>query len=697
RRANAHGAHDYEIWVAEGIYYPDEGAGRTADSESESFTLGYDNVQLYGGFAATETGFPGESLRVQRDWQTHVTILSGDIDGNDANADGNHIAETWEVITGSNADHVLWLDGVTNEHITAETVIDGFTITAGQADGDDPNERGGGLYCDGASSARAGNGYGADNGVCSPTLIHVTFSGNRSDNRGGGMYNDGRDGGESSPALINVAFSGNRATDEDGGGMYNDGRHDGLSSPTLTNVLFKNNRGDEGGGIYNTGRDGGISSPALTNVTITGNEADKDDGGGIYNDGRNGVSRPTLVNAIIWGNEAMDDGKQLYNEIATPVLSYTLIETGTHNIHNDGGSSTSYFHVLTDYPQFVAPNDGNYRLQADAPAIDAGDNTAPGLSDITTDLDGHTRFADMLKADTGNGDAPIVDMGAYEALPPLRLHKIVTAANATALTQDVGRHAPVTYTLILANTGVDSDTVLLTDTLPISTSFVTWVVSPTGTLRTGQVITWSGALTAGHTLTWTWSVTHSGDYGDVITNTAMFSSTRQRGSAAAAFQVIPAHVITPEAGAGGSISPDTPQTVIHGDDITFTITPEAGQHIVDVQVDGGSVGAVETYTFRHVTADHTISAVFAQNEEHALTVEVVGDGAVTRAPNQDTYLHGEVVTLTAEPATDWQFDGWSGDLSGAANPAQVTMDADKDITATFSASYPIYLPLMMRE
>ncbi len=670
-RTQAHSMYDYEIWVAEGVYYPDAGAGHTADSESESFTISHNNVQLYGGFAGWE------NARDQRDWETHVTILSGDIDGNDANLDGNHIAETWQVITGNNADHVLWLDGVTHENITAETIIDGFTITAGQADGDYPNERGGGLYCDGA-----GSGHGADNGVCSPTLIHVTFSGNRSDNRGGGMYNDGRDGGESSPALINVAFSGNRAVDEDGGGMYNDGRHDGRSSPTLTNVIFKDNRGDEGGGIYNTGRDGGVSSPVLTNVTISGNEADKDDGGGMYNDGHDGVSNPTLVNAIIWDNGAMDDGHQLYNEDATLVLSYTLIQSGTLNIHNDSGSSTSYFHVLTDYPLFVAPNDGNYRLQADAPAIDAGDNTAPGLSGITTDLDGHTRFADMQKADTGNGDAPIVDMGAYEALPPLRFHKMARPM------YNVGHHDAVTYTLTLANTGVDSDTVVLTDTLPVGTTFAAWVISPTGTALANDVITWSGALTAGHTLTWTWRVAHTGDYGDVITNTAAFSSTRQRGQATAAFQVIPAYTITPEAGAGGDISPATPQTVIHGDDITFTIAPDPGQHIVDVQVDGSSVGAVEAYTFRHVAADHTISAVFAPNEEHTLTVGVIGDGTVTRAPNQNTYLHGEVVTLTAEPATDSQFDGWSGDLSGAANPVQVTMNGDKEITAAFSEIPP---------
>ena len=55
------------------------------------------------------------------------------------------------------------------------------------------------------------------------------------------------------------------------------------------------------------------------------------------------------------------------------------------------------------------------RLSGRALCIDAGDNTVSQLSGITEDLDGNPRFVDALcVADTGNGTAPIVDMGAYE-------------------------------------------------------------------------------------------------------------------------------------------------------------------------------------------------------------------------------------------------------------------------------------------
>ena len=71
------------------------------------------------------------------------------------------------------------------------------------------------------------------------------------------------------------------------------------------------------------------------------------------------------------------------------------------------------------------------------------------------------------------------------------------------------------------------------------------------------------------------------------------------------------HTITTAAGAHGSITPDGVLTVKNGADQSFTITPDSGYHVVDVVVDGASVGAVTIYTFSNVTVDHTIAASFA--------------------------------------------------------------------------------------
>ena len=73
------------------------------------------------------------------------------------------------------------------------------------------------------------------------------------------------------------------------------------------------------------------------------------------------------------------------------------------------------------------------------------------------------------------------------------------------------------------------------------------------------------------------------------------------------------YTITATAGANGSIIPNGATKVYKGDSQTFTITADSGYHIEDVLVDGASVGAVSTYTFENVTANHTISATFERN------------------------------------------------------------------------------------
>ena len=70
------------------------------------------------------------------------------------------------------------------------------------------------------------------------------------------------------------------------------------------------------------------------------------------------------------------------------------------------------------------------------------------------------------------------------------------------------------------------------------------------------------------------------------------------------------------AGANGSIIPEWRGDVDYGGNQSFTITPDAGYHVADVLVDGISVGAVASYTFNAVTANHTIAASFAIDTLH---------------------------------------------------------------------------------
>ncbi|NIM17120.1 MAG: M28 family peptidase [Candidatus Aminicenantes bacterium] len=89
-----------------------------------------------------------------------------------------------------------------------------------------------------------------------------------------------------------------------------------------------------------------------------------------------------------------------------------------------------------------------------------------------------------------------------------------------------------------------------------------------------------------------------------------------------------------------------------------------------------------TFTYGEVE-DYTAN-ISAACTQYTLTTNTVGNGNITLNPTGGTYCEGTVVTLTAVPDTGWQFDNWSGDLSGSTNPTTITMNADKNVTANFS-------------
>lgn len=70
-------------------------------------------------------------------------------------------------------------------------------------------------------------------------------------------------------------------------------------------------------------------------------------------------------------------------------------------------------------------------------------------------------------------------------------------------------------------------------------------------------------------------------------------------------------------------------------------------------------------------------------QQYTLTTSAV-NGSVTKSPNQNSYNSGQTVTLTATPSSGYIFSNWSGDLSGSSNPATITMNSNKTVTANFS-------------
>lgn len=82
----------------------------------------------------------------------------------------------------------------------------------------------------------------------------------------------------------------------------------------------------------------------------------------------------------------------------------------------------------------------------------------------------------------------------------------------------------------------------------------------------------------------------------------------------------------------------------------------------------------------------TANFVTDTSDETILAISLIGRGQVQVTPAQDRYARDDTVVLTAVADTDWFFMSWGGDLSGDTNPASLTMQNDRLITATFAAT-----------
>ncbi|MHC4081345.1 MAG: choice-of-anchor Q domain-containing protein, partial [Planctomycetota bacterium] len=201
--------------------------GLCAEARTATFQL-LDGVALRGGYAGI-----GELDPDARDVALYETTLSGDLAGNDGPGDfENYEENSYNVVTASGT--------------SSSAVLDGFTISGGNADGTDTDplswRRGAGIW----------------NLTGSPTVIDCLITAN-SAVYGGGMYNREN----SDPEVTDCTLTGNRATGNGGGMLNTEG-----SDPTILNCAFDGNTGTEGGGMLNV-----RSSPTITDCDFVANEA----------------------------------------------------------------------------------------------------------------------------------------------------------------------------------------------------------------------------------------------------------------------------------------------------------------------------------------------------------------------------------------------------------------------------------------
>lgn len=136
-----------------------------------------------------------------------------------------------------------------------------------------------------------------------------------------------------------------------------------------------------------------------------------------------------------------------------------------------------------------------------------------------------------------------------------------------------------------------------------------------------------------------------------------------------------------------SASPDTSGTVSggglfnNGSIVTVVATPNQGFEFINWTNGDNVVSTDATYEFE-MNGNITLVANF-----EIATFELVvnaENGTVNKTPDQEIYNHGTEVTLTATPASGYEFSSWSEDATGNDNPLTITMDANKNITANFT-------------
>ena len=166
------------------------------------------------------------------------------------------------------------------------------------------------------------------------------------------------------------------------------------------------------------------------------------------------------------------------------------------------------------------------------------------------------------------------------------------------------------------------------------------------------------------------------------------------------------YTIKAAAGSGGAITPSGSATVLHGDSQTFTITPASGYRISDVLVDGASVGAVSTYTFDNVTANHTIGVSFQSigggggggggggTAGYTIKAEAGDGGAVSPSGNvRVTSGSDKTFTITAEDGyiiSDVLVDG--GSVGAVSKYTFENVRKNHTIEAVFAKGSPIADP-----
>ncbi len=360
---------------------------------------------------------------------------------------------------------------------------------------------------------------------------------------------------------------------------------------------------------------------------------------------------------------------------------------------------------VTGYKVYYGPSSGNYTF----PVRDAGNALSYTIPDNLTASSyyiaatAYNGTAESIKtpelvvysvaASAGTGGS-ISPGGTFYAAKGSNQTFTITpnsgykVAGVTVDGSSAGAVTSYTLSNIAATHSVSATFTAITNTYTITSSAGangSISPSPSATVNSGASQTFTITPKTGYKVA---GVTVDGSSVGAVTSYT-FTNVTANHSISATFAAVTSSTftITASAGANGSISPSPSATVNSGASQTFTITPKTGYKVAGVTVDGSSVGAVTSYTFTNVTANHSISASFtAVTSTYTITASAGANGSISPSPSA-TVNSGASQTFTITPKTGYKVAGVTVDGSSAGAVTSYTftnVTANHSISATFA-------------
>jgi hypothetical protein len=358
-----------EIWVAAGTYKPDSTG--LSDMRNATFRM-INKVKVYGGFAGNELSIN------ERDPDKNITRLSGDIG-----------------ITGDSADNCYHV--VTFDKNDTTCILDGFFIGFGNATGNFPNEKGGGIYCRNSDL------------ILSNLVIHN----NRAEYNGGGMFID-----NSRVEMNHMEITRNTS-------HYIAGMAINKSTFLVQNCLIYNNDGETVGGISISESRGKLGNCLISN-NISGAVASSGSNYAIINcailnnkshwsdlsDIRIYSDTLLILNSILWNNvntiaRNKEIGRNFHLMIRNSDVQYgTDIELPREQYQNNIDEDPYFYNPVKTTGISDDFSKADWSLRRCSPCINAGSNDKNYIS--LTDLANNPRIF--------NNET--IDIGPYEVQYP---------------------------------------------------------------------------------------------------------------------------------------------------------------------------------------------------------------------------------------------------------------------------------------